>query len=699
MRRFALLIVFAACLFICGSAFAEAPVYITLNADKLSLEPSESFSLTAAVYPETAPQDVVWTSTNKNAVSVDKLGNIYAKNEGTSYVRAYSAHNGEISARVIVKVEYKPSPDGIRASETALELNISEEYAITHAIYPSGSSKIVAFSSSDKSVATVDAVGNIRAVGYGECEVRVSSVKKPSVYASVRVRVLDDRVPDRIVAYPSPLLLEPTLSQKLEVLTLPQHKPVELLFESTDSSVAAVSGDGTVTAKREGKCSIIVYTSFSRHKYAIVPVTVKYRATIRAIRAVQTEYALNKGDVVPFAFELSPANASRALVFASDDKDIAYVDENLNIVAARYGSTVIRVSSYRNAGVSASVSVTVSDDRFPLSMTPSDGDLKLVMRPSDSLNATFGFAPATADTSYTWYTSDRNIVSVDSGYPVCVSRGVAEVAAVSDYNPDLFVKYQITVEPDSYTLVMPERRTNVDGIDENMRKIENVRASAKTVLSSMRDSGEITSSEYERRVQIVDAAFDMYAFPWTVKTLQRYWKAENSENGAKNFKPGIIYYGLPYTSGINSRRNYDVARALESKRYLPVDGQKFYLLNQDDKEYKNTYVGNDCSSFVALSLFGRTKYYGEIDKTETLYYDSRLAAFDDPNELRAGDILVCHGEHVFMFLYWADERRTQAVCIEQGGSEAGINTVSTSIYVISDFIDDHYRLRRLREFG
>ncbi len=697
MRRFAILFLFAVCLFIFGSAFAEAPVYITLNADKLTLEPSESFSLTAAVYPATAPQDVIWTSTNKNAVTVDEYGNIFAKHEGTSYVRAYSVYNNEISERVIVTVEYKPSPDRIKASVSSVELNVSEECSVTHTIYPNNSSKIVSITSSDTTVATVDAFGNIKAVGYGECDVRISSVKKPSVYAKVRVKVNDERLPDRIVVYPSPLSIEPTLSQKLEVLTLPQSKPVELRFESSDTSIAEVSANGTVTAKREGKCSIYVYTSLSRHKYTAVPVTVKYLSTLRSIRPAQNEFALKKGDIVPLVLELSPENASRALTFTSDDENVAYVDENQNIVAARYGSTVIHIASHRNAGVSASVSVTVSDERFPLSMTPNDGNLKLVMRPYDSFNASFEFAPATADTSYTWQTSDANIVSVELGYPLCVSRGVAEVSTVSTYNPDLFVKYTVTVEPDSYTLVMPERRTDEDGISENMQKIENVRASVKTVLQSMLDSGEMQLSEYEKRIEVVDAAFDMYAFPWTVKTLQRYWKAENSEDGAKNFKPGTIYYGLPYTSGTNSNRNFDVRRALEAKRYLPVEGKEYYILNQDDKSFMNMYAGNDCSSFVALSLFGYTKYNGELDKTETLYYDSRLTPFDDPNELRAGDILVRHSTHVFMFLYWADENRTQAVCIEQGGSEAGINTVSTSVYTISDFVNDHYRLRRLRD--
>ena len=48
-----------------------------------------------------------------------------------------------------------------------------------------------------------------------------------------------------------------------------------------------------------------------------------------------------------------------------------------------------------------------------------------------------------------------------------------------------------------------------------------------------------------------------------------------------------------------------------------------------------------------------------------------------------------------MFLYFADEAKTQMVVIEQGGNEAAINTCSTSIRNVSDYIDDQYKIRRL----
>ena len=150
-------------------------------------------------------------------------------------------------------------------------------------------------------------------------------------------------------------------------------------------------------------------------------------------------------------------------------------------------------------------------------------------------------------------------------------------------------------------------------------------------------------------------------------------------------------------SSYNSFHTYSVKHALAEKKYVPVEGEKYYLLNQEGKFTRN-YAGNDCSSFVALAMFGYADYKNKDVKTDTLLKDDRLRAITDASTLRAGDILVRHNSHVIMFLYWADENRTQGVFIEQGGSEPAINTISASVYTISDYLDHFYRIRRIRGF-
>ena len=48
-----------------------------------------------------------------------------------------------------------------------------------------------------------------------------------------------------------------------------------------------------------------------------------------------------------------------------------------------------------------------------------------------------------------------------------------------------------------------------------------------------------------------------------------------------------------------------------------------------------------------------------------------------------------------MFLYYANEEKTQIVIIEQGGGEAGTNTVSCSIRDVSYYTSRGYSIRRV----
>ena len=52
-----------------------------------------------------------------------------------------------------------------------------------------------------------------------------------------------------------------------------------------------------------------------------------------------------------------------------------------------------------------------------------------------------------------------------------------------------------------------------------------------------------------------------------------------------------------------------------------------------------------------------------------------------------------------MFLYYANAAKTQIVIIEQGGTEAAINTCSTSIKDIGEYSNNSYVIRRLKSLN
>jgi len=694
---FALALLFISLISLCAAAEHVPPESVKISGGENSIEPTETAVLTASVFPETARQDVKWESLNPSVVTIDQNGFVTAKKSGYAYIRAYSRENAKVYGQIKFFVKYAPAPESISLPFSELTLRTGDSYQLSPVIAPDTASDILTFSSSSPSVAGISKTGLITAKTFGECTITVKSAAY-NVIVRFPLKVTDHRVPDLIAAYPSYINMEPGMQRTISLLTLPESLDAQLIWKSSNPAVASIDENGVVTALKEGTAVITVTSRYAKDVNCSVNVQIKYGRDIQRLSLPESSVSLIKGDTIPLGLSVTPENASKALVFEYSDPSIVSVDENGMLTALKYGETDLRISYHKNTNVNAQMHISVSDPLHPTSIE-SDDERNIYLNIGQTASLSFTLGPESADKRVFLSSSNEKIIAVDDTLTFkAVSSGVCTVRAASTYNPDLFIDFTVTVHGEDYTLLMPERRTDKDGIEENRAKINAVRESVKTCLTKEYENGNIKENEYERRLEIIDAAFDMYDFPWMVTRLEKYWMAENSEEGAKDFKPGIVYYGLPYTSGVNSSRNYNVERALNDKWYLPSEDGRYYVFNHSNEFYDGRYAGNDCSSFISLAIFNSTRYQGEIVKTYTLYSDDRFKTTDDPATLQAGDILVRHSLHVIMFLYWADDAHTQAVFIEQGGSEPGINTISTSVYNIKDYTDNFYHIRVLRYF-
>ena len=143
-----------------------APVSgITLNKNRLDMIIGETETLTATITPADADpkEPITWTTSDETIATVDG-GKVTAVKEGEATVTATS--DGK-PATCIVKVDY------IHVSEISLDITektlyVGETLNLTATVSPENSTyKTVEWTSSDKSVATVDAEGKVDAIGKG----------------------------------------------------------------------------------------------------------------------------------------------------------------------------------------------------------------------------------------------------------------------------------------------------------------------------------------------------------------------------------------------------------------------------------------------------------------------------------------------------------------------------------------------------
>lgn len=583
-------------------------------------------------------------------------------------------------------------PRTVTLSQTEITWDLAEgsTFDLTAVIGPEGAEGKLKWWVTDTHVLSVED-GLVTARKTGKADVRVAVHGYPDASSRCTVTVIDSRIPQRLIVYPSVIMLEPSRSVRLECLAIPQEAGQEVIYVSGNPGIATVDENGLVTALACGNTSVTVKSAYSGEIFRSVRISVNYGERITGLELAQGTLTLEAGQSRTLNVKVTPENASRAYIFETSDEDVARADENGVISALRYGRTVITVRSYRDKDICASVTVDVTDADRP-DRIECDLPASLLLFKGESREFSAKAYPDTAHGEYTVISSRPDIVSVSGNRLTALKRGFSVITLTSVYDPEVCCAYTVSVDDGTVAVELPLRRTDKAGIDKNLVRIDKLKQSALNALNGL------TGAEYDCRANVIEKAFEMYAFPWTVEAVQKYWEAANSENGAKDFKPGTVYYGLPYTSGTNHNRTYNVSRALEQQRYVPSEDGTYYVLNTLSEDYAMGYAGNDCSAYVALALWGYTMHDGDTVKTGTLYYDSRLRAFDDPAELKPGDILVRHSSHVVMFLYWVDEDHTQAMIIQQGGSEPAINTVNAVLEEITYYTEDSYRLRRLAEY-
>ena len=142
-------------------------------------------------------------------------------------------------------------------NETLVVEYTAGEDAAEDAVAEAAEKLALVWTSSDETVATVDAEGAVTAVAPGEAEITVASEDgklTASCRVTVGVSVTGVDAPETLE-----LQLEETETAELGAAVLPGNATdATLTYKSSDEAVATVGADGTVTAVGAGECEITI---------------------------------------------------------------------------------------------------------------------------------------------------------------------------------------------------------------------------------------------------------------------------------------------------------------------------------------------------------------------------------------------------------------------------------------------------------
>ena len=204
----------------------------------------------------------------------------------------------------------------------------------------------IEWTSSDESVATVDATGMVVAVSAGEADITASvtdSEMSAVCKVTVKVAAKDITVPDNL-----DVKLNDGNETTVEATVSPADATdVKVSYASTDEAVATVDKDGRVQVLQPGECDIVTTLTQEGKKVVEKKTHIKAFYEVEGITLDKTEGILTAGNTVTLNATVLPEEiADETIVtWTSSDEKVATVDENGKVTAIAAGEATITANA------------------------------------------------------------------------------------------------------------------------------------------------------------------------------------------------------------------------------------------------------------------------------------------------------------------------------------------------------------------
>lgn len=427
MKKYILLLISALCLLSACQEELIGVSSVSVDKERQDLSVGASFVLKAIISPSNADnQKIIWTVENSSVIDYvdnqDGSATIKGLQVGTSKVTARTDDGGFMSS---CNVTVGVGVEKIELDKSELSLKKGESASLKATIFPENASdKSLKWGSSDVSVATVDAYGNVKAEGNGEATVFVSSSDGGfTAYCNVKVGTsvtgisLDPRE-FTLETIGSSFTIKPVISPE-------DASDLGVVWESADTKVVSVASDGTVTAIGPGTTTVTATTNDGSFTSNCV---VSVKSPAQHVSLDKTSLKLLEGESGKLTATVYPLNSTqKTLTWVSDHPDVASVDNEGNVTARKAGAATITVKVAEK--VTAVCKVTVISRVTGISMSETTVELK----PGEKHQLEATVLPQNASNAeVTWYSDKESVAKVSqSGLVSAVSTGEATIHVVT----------------------------------------------------------------------------------------------------------------------------------------------------------------------------------------------------------------------------------------------------------------------------
>ena len=316
----------------------------------------------------------------------------------------------------VLKGALVTEPLKVKLDKTAEEIFVGETTTITATVTPAelpAEDKEVVWTSSNTTIATVDANGKVTALKAGTVTITATSAKENGKSAScvLTIKAIELSITEGITE----LKLGGTHQLGCDV------NSGDVTWSSSDTTIATVDENGVVTAKKAGTVTITATSTIDASVKATVTIEVKSEVTITV---ELSEHSIQLGLGQGITLEVTVTNSNAGVTWSVEEGDAVTVDPDTGlIVAVKEGTAKIRATAKDNGGKDERAydecTVTVFTPTVELSIDTGRRTLKVgEASAARILHVTMDSLPANpAAEDITWTSSNTSVIdTVTAGY-------------------------------------------------------------------------------------------------------------------------------------------------------------------------------------------------------------------------------------------------------------------------------------------
>ena len=262
----------------------------------------------------------------------------------------------------------------INKTSTTLNKGATETLTVTRTP-ASVSYPTLTWSSSNTSVATVNASGVVTAVGNGTATITVTTTDGTNISKTCSVTV---RTPvTGVTVSPTSLNLNAGSTYTLTKTVAPSTASNQnVTWSSSNTNVATVNSSGVVTAVGNGTATITCTSSENSSLKGTCSVTVTTAVT--SVTVSPTTLSLNVGGTYTLSKTVLPSTASNPNVtWSTSSTSVATVDSSGKVTAVAKGTCTITCTSSADSSKKGTCSVTVNQQATGITIVPASKEMSL----------------------------------------------------------------------------------------------------------------------------------------------------------------------------------------------------------------------------------------------------------------------------------------------------------------------------------